>query len=96
MSRKEEETQRNLTAPGHLVSRLLALVSRLLFLVSWLLLLDTFLIPYFVSRISYFVLGTSYKNEPFSPYLCIYFMGLTGFDSRCNHRARMQAGVCTA
>ena len=53
-------------------------------------------IPYFVSRISYLAHCTSYKNEPFSPYLCIYSMGLTGFDSRCNHRARMQAGVCTA
>jgi len=23
-------------------------------------------------------------------------MGLTGFDSKCKERARMQAGVCTA
>lgn len=25
-----------------------------------------------------------------------YTKGLTGFDSRCEDRARMQAGVCTA
>jgi hypothetical protein len=43
----------------------------------------------------YFVLRTWYIVL-YSPYLCTYSMGLTGFDSRCNHRARMQAGVCTA
>ena len=52
-------------------------------------------ISYFVIRISYFVLHTWYIVL-YSPYLCTNSKGLTGFDSRCNHRARMQAGVCTA
>ena len=45
--------------------------------------------------ISYFLLCTWYIVL-YSPYLCTNSKGLTGFDSRCNHRARMQAGVCTA
>ena len=57
---------------------------------------ERFRTSYFVFPTLYIVLGTSYKNEPFYPYLCTNSKGLTGFDSRCNHRARMQAGVCTA
>lgn len=50
-------------------------------------------ISYFVFRISYFVLRTLYYIPPT---FVLDQMGLTGIDSRCNHRARMQAGVCTA
>ena len=66
-------------------------------MVKWEILpMEQFRTSYLVFPTWYIVLCTSYKNEPFSPYLCTYSMGLTGFDSRCNHRARMQAGVCTA
>ena len=35
--------------------------------------------------------------EPKIPYFCHpNKMGLTGIDSKCKDRARMQAGVCTA
>ena len=91
-SRKGAETQRNLTANRSnllvLGSCLLLLASCLSALVSRFLLLASCIFTYFVLRTWYIVL--------YSPYLCTYFMGLTGFDSRCNHRARMQAGVCTA
>lgn len=36
-------------------------------------------------------------GEPKLDYFCLPIkMGLTGFDSKCKDRARMQAGVCTA
>ena len=76
-------------------TELLFVSSRFLLLVSCLSLL-AFVSCFLLLASCFLLLCTSYKNEPFSPYLCTYSMGLTGFDSRCNHRARMQAGVCTA
>ena len=52
---------------------------------------------YSASRNSYIVLRNFQDLEPKFPYFCLpNKMGLTGFDSRCRDRARMQAGVCTA
>jgi len=36
------------------------------------------------------------RNQFCITFVILIQMGLTGFDSKCNHRARMQAGVCTA
>jgi len=35
-------------------------------------------------------------NQKTLTFVIVFQMGLTGIDSKCKNRARMQAGVCTA
>jgi hypothetical protein len=43
---------------------------------------------------------TEHRNDQWNQktltFVILFQMGLTGIDSKCKNRARMQAGVCTA
>jgi hypothetical protein len=44
----------------------------------------------------YTVYRNRQRNQKTLTFVILSQMGLTGIDSKCKNRARMQAGVCTA